>query len=158
MKRYVIRSIKYLLALCVLYVVIVFLSCKSSSYPISFGEYLSLLLNSTKGYILIVATILLAAFYPLFGYVNREVEASIEKDSEQIINAFSSYGFILKSNASGRMVFRASGLDRLTMLFEDEITVIEKGNSVLISGLRRKAVKIALRLDGYMYHKNIGNE
>ncbi|MBQ0080154.1 MAG: hypothetical protein KBS95_01195 [Alistipes sp.] len=158
MKRYIIRSVKYLLALCVLYVTIVYLSCKTSSYPISFTEYLSLLLSTTKGHILVAATILLSAFYPYFGYVKREVEASLNSDSEQIIRAFSSYGFCLVEQSDKHMVFRATGLDRLTMLFEDEISVTPKNGGVLISGLRRKAVKIAIRLEGYMYHKNLSNE
>lgn len=152
--KYFIRSVKYFAALCVLYWALVWLSASTSAFPITNMQYLQLMFSTWRGWMLIVATVLLAATYPRFGFVTKRVECCIDHDREQIENAFRIGGYELKSQTDDEMTFRAtSPLNRLTMLFEDEIKVKQWAGWVEISGLRRTTVKIAMRLDSYITNK-----
>lgn len=154
MKTYIIRSVKYFIALCVLYVLCVSLMKQSQ---LTYGEYLQLMFATWRGYALVGVTVLLALTYPYFGFIKREVDANFEEDRSQIISAFSVNGFDLIEETQGKMVFRASGLKRITMLFEDKIEVEENGATILMSGLRREAVKVILRMNTYITNKRRAN-
>jgi hypothetical protein len=41
---------------------------------------------------------------------------------------------------------------RLSMLFEDRVTVTVEEDGVTITGLRRQVVRIAIRLKGYIHN------
>ena len=64
--------------------------------------------------------VLLAAFYPRFGFIVRRVEGDVEEHREQIVNAFRSAGFELRREEDDALFFRAKGpLHRLLLLGED---------------------------------------
>ena len=147
--RYLVRSAKYFIAFCVLYLVVVWLSLKTTrGMDVGIWDYILATFQSTKGQLLGVAVVVLAAFYPRFGFMTRRVECDMEEEKDVIIAAFARAGFSLKGESDGRMVFRATNvLDRIVMLFEDEIVVEQQGEQITLDGIRRGVAKVIYRLN-----------
>lgn len=154
--KYIVRSLKYLLLISVLYVALLWVS---SIYTYnSMVDVMTLLkaqLGSERGVWLVATFIGLALLYPRFGYVRRIVEdVDIEGDRIRIDNAMKLYGFKFAGVREGRLVYRAEGIiRRITLLFEDEVLVREVEGGVEIEGLRRSAVRIIYQLRAYIEHK-----
>lgn len=66
--KYLIRSVKYFIALCVLYLIIMALMLLTNTSVLTPSETFSALVRSTRGQVLIVAVVLLSALYPKFGF------------------------------------------------------------------------------------------
>lgn len=148
--RYLVKCVKYFVAFCVLYVALVWLATKTSSAGLDISVWDSIMttLQSQRGWMLMVAVVLLSAFYPRFGFMTRQVEAQLDDDREQIIKAFELSGFALYSESDEKLVFRGDNiLKRGFMLFEDEITVSQYGQWVVLSGNRRGVAKAEYRLE-----------
>ena len=154
--RYFVRAVKYLFAFCVLYVGIVWLSMATGhDMGVSVWEQIAATFQTTRGQLLGLAVVVLSAIYPRMGFITRRVECSMEEDSEQVMNAFALSGYKLISEEEGRKVFRAAGvIDKLIMLFEDEIVVEQYGQWVEIKGVRRGVARVYYRLATYMQNKH----
>ena len=154
--KYAIRSLKYLLLICVLYVALLW---ASSVYTyngmVDVATLLKAQLGSDRGLLLIVAFVVLAILYPRFGYIRRTiVGADIEGDRIRIDNAMKLYGFKFVEVREGALVYRAEGIiRRITLLFEDEILVRQMEDGVEVEGIRRSAVRIIYQLNAYIEHK-----
>lgn len=146
--RYLVRAVKYFAAFCVIYLAVVLLSVSTmNGYEQSVWDYVWATLQTTRGQLLVVAVVVLSAFYPRFGFITRRVEWDMEDERDQIIATFALAGFSLREEGDGRMVFRADNmLDRLVMLFEDEITVVQYGQWIDITGIRRGVAKVVYRM------------
>ena len=154
--KYAIRSLKYLLLLCVLYVALMWLSSVSTyGGAVDTMTLLRAQLSSERGVWLVVAFVALALFYPKFGYVCREVAgADIEADRVRIDNAMQLYGFKFAEVRDGALVYRAEGIvRRVILLFEDEIVVRRTEGGVEVEGKRREAVRIIFQLSAYIDNK-----
>ena len=154
--KYAIRSLKYLILFCVLYVAMTWLS-SISQYDglVDVETLLRAQLGSERGLWLVVCMVVLALFYPRFGFVRRVVkDVDIENDRIRIDNAMKLYGFKFAEVRDGVAIYRAEGLlRRITLLFEDEIVVRQVEGGVEIEGLRRTAVRIIYQLSAYIEHK-----
>ena len=154
--KYAVRSLKYLLLICVLYVALLW---ASSIYTYNgMVDVMTLLraqLGSDRGLLLIVAFVVLAIFYPRFGYIRRTISgADIEGDRIRIDNAMKLYGFKFVEVREGALVYRAEGIiRRITLLFEDEILVRKVEDGIEVEGIRRSAVRIIYQLNAYIEHK-----
>lgn len=149
--RYIIRSVKYFAAFCVLYLAASWLSLRTSGIDVSLWDSVTAAMHTSRGALLAAAVVLLAAAYPRFGFVTRRVEADMDEDRERIVTAFLQSGFRLAGEHDGAMVFRAAGLLRRTMLlFEDEVRVEQYGQWVEITGIRRAVARVACRLELYV--------
>ena len=154
--KYAIRSLKYLLLICVLYVALTWLSAVFTyNGAVDVATLLKIQLGSERGVWIVVAFVALALFYPRFGFVRRVVEhVNIENDRIRIDNAMKLYGFKFAEVRDGWMVYRAEGIvRRVTLLFEDEILVRQVEGGVEIEGLRRTAVRIIYQLKAYIEHR-----
>ena len=80
-----IRSVKYFIALCVLYLIIMALMLLTNTSVLTPSETFSALVRSTRGQVLIVAVVLLSALYPKFGFIRRQEIGSLRKNREQIL-------------------------------------------------------------------------
>ena len=143
------RSAKYFVALCVLYAAIMAVLCAAGMSAVPADRLAYVLLHTWRGAMLGGMALLLAATYPRFGFVKREVAADFDGDRERIVNVFASAGFVPTGETDGRITFRAaSGLRRLRLMWEDEITVTRNGSgSTVIEGIRRVAVPAAFRIE-----------
>lgn len=154
--KYAVRSLKYLLLICVLYVALLW---ASSIYTyngmVDVATLLRAQFGTQRGVWLVVAFVALALFYPRFGYIRRVVQgADLEADRIRIDNAMKIYGFKFVEVRDGALVYRAEGvINRLVLLFEDEILVRKVEGGVEVEGIRRRAVRILLQLNAYIEHK-----
>lgn len=153
MKKYLIRSVKYLIALCVLYVVLMWLMNYSEQSLITFAERWKIMFSTWRGWSMIAGTVLLAATYPLFGYVKREVKGNIVTDRNEIDMAAEAAGLHLIAENESELVYRSNGLRRLIRLGEDEVRIRQKGSQIEVEGLRSSAVRLAFDAERYIKSK-----
>ena len=147
--KYLVRSVKYFVAFCVIYVAVVWLSLKTTrGMEVSVVDYIMATLSTTKGQLLMAAVVVLSAFYPRFGFMTRRIECDIEEERDALMAAMALAGYSLKSESDEGLVFRANSiLDRVVMLFEDEIVVEQQGEQITLSGIRRGVAKVIYRLN-----------
>ena len=145
--RYLIRAVKYLLAFCVIYLAVVWLSLKTMrGMDVSVMDYVLATLHTTKGQLLMAAVVVLSALYPRFGFMTRRVECDMEEERDSLLANMALAGYTLREESEGRMVFRATSiLDRIVMLFEDEIVVEQYAQWINITGIRRGVAKVMYR-------------
>lgn len=145
--KYLIRSVKYFCAFCVIYLAVIWLSLKTTrGMDVSVMDYVLATLQTTKGQLLMVAVVVLSAFYPRFGFMTRRIECDIEEERDSLMQAMALAGYSLKSESSEEMIFRANSiLDRIVMLFEDEIRVTQYGQWACLTGNRRAVAKVMYR-------------
>ena len=145
--RYLIRSMKYLLAFCVIYLAVVWLSLKTTrGMDVSVMDYVLATLQTTKGQLLMAAVVVLSALYPRFGFMTRRVECDMEEERDSLLANMALAGYTLREESEGRMVFRATSiLDRIVMLFEDEIVVEQYAQWINITGIRRGVAKVVFQ-------------
>ena len=86
--KYLIRSVKYFIALCVLYLIIMALMLLTNTSVLTPSEPFSALVRSTRGQVLIVAVVLLSALYTKFGFIRRQEIDSLFFFFVFFINAF----------------------------------------------------------------------
>ncbi len=157
MKRYFVRSVKYLVALVILYVGLMAVMHYSQHSPITFAQRWQLMFQQWNGWGMVVVSILLAATYPFFGYTKRSFEGDIVADREQLDAAARFVGLELVSESTSEngveLVYHAKGLRRLTMLFEDDVVVRQNGTQIEVEGLRRVAVRMAFDAERYITNK-----
>ena len=153
MKKYLIRSAKYFVALCVLLVAIMALN-RAMGSTLTIRETFYVRFHTTRGLLLPVVVVVLALCYPRFGFIVRRVEGDTELDREQIVNAFRSAGFSLRREEEGTLFFRADGfVQKLLLLWEDEIRVSQYGQWIELDGIRRGVARVQYRLDSYLQMK-----
>lgn len=147
--RYLIRAVKYFFAFCVLYVGVVWLSILTQKgMDISVWDSISATMATERGRMLALAVVALSAAYPFFGFVKRSVKWDMATDADRLVEIFAAAGFALKLKSEGKMIFKANNiLDRLVMLFEDEIVVEQQGEQITLSGIRRGVAKVIYRLN-----------
>lgn len=145
--RYLIRAVKYLFAFCVIYLAVVWLSLKTMrGMDVSVMDYVVATLQTTRGQLLMAAVVVLSALYPRFGFMTRRVECDMEEERDSLLANMALAGYTLREESEGRMVFRATSiLDRIVMLFEDEIVVEQYAQWINITGIRRGVAKVMYR-------------
>ena len=154
MKKYIIRSVKYFIALCVLYVTMMALMHYSEHAPITFAQRWELLFATWRGWGMVVATIVLAATYPYFGFAKRAFEGNIIADREEFTMAAEVSGLELMSATETELRYRAKGLRRLVKLYEDEVVVRQNGTQIEVDGLRSLSVRFAFDAERFITNKH----
>ena len=144
-----IRAVKYFFAFCVLYVGVVWLSILTQKgMDISVWDSISATMATERGRMLALAVVALSAAYPFFGFIKRSVKWDMVTDADRLVEIFAAAGFALKEQSEGKMIFKANNiLDRLVMLFEDEIVVEQQGEQITLDGIRRGVAKVIYRLN-----------
>lgn len=156
MNKYLIRSVKYLIVFCVLYVALLWVMHQFQPFSehISFGQrWLMMFQNGWQGWSMVVGTILLATTYPFFGYTKRSIVGNIVTDREQLNRAAEFTGLVLVEDNGYELTYHAKGVRRFVLLFEDEVKVRQNGDEVEIEGLRRVAVRMAFDAERYITNK-----
>lgn len=103
---------------------------------------------------MVVATILLAATYPYFGFAKRAFEGSIATDREEFTMAAEVSGLELVRGNETELVYRTKGLRRLVKLYEDEVVVRQNGTQVEVDGLRSLSVCFAFDAERFITNKH----
>lgn len=142
-----------MVALAVLYVGLMAVMHYSQHSPITFAQRWQLMFEQWNGWGMIIVSILLAATYPFFGYTKRSFVGDIVADREQLDTAARLVGLELVSTTDNELLYRAKGLRRVTMLFEDDIIVRQNGTQIEVEGLRRVSVRMAFDAERYITNK-----
>lgn len=142
-----------MVALVVLYVGLMAVMHYSQHSPITFAQRWQLMFEQWNGWGMVIVSILLAATYPFFGYTKRSFEGDIVADREQLDTAARFVGLELVSANGNELLYRAKGLRRVTMLFEDDIVVRQNGTQIEVEGLRRVSVRFAFDAERYIINK-----
>lgn len=151
--RYFLRSIKYLLLLSLLYVALVWAMYLLGAEPqVDPWLQIEVHLRSTVGKQMVVVFVVLAALYPLFGFMRKRIEGySSERDGERLANAMSIYGYKLHESKDGVDIYRAeSPAKRLSLMWEDRIEVRVEDGVLEMRGIRRMVARIGYQLETYI--------
>ena len=153
--KYILRSLKYLAVLCVLYVAMVWLRLVAEPMPVTLWEAVEAYLGTDRGRLMMVCFVALAAVYPLFGFMrSRIAECDIVEDRVRIDNAMHVYGFKFVEECEGVLIYRAVGiLQRLWFVFEDRVEVRKIDGGVELYGVRRAVARIAFQLKAYVANR-----
>ena len=153
--KYAVRSLKYLVLLCVLYVALTYLMSFVEPSDATVWQQLLKHLNTRNGLFMVIAFLVLAALYPKFGFMCSQVEdCDIVKDRIRIDNAMRLFGFKVEQELEGRIIYRAEGIvHRLSLMFEDQIEVRPTETGVELVGLRRSVARVALQLKSYIHNR-----
>ena len=121
---------------------------------LSLGELLQMRFAESRGKMLVVAIIVLAALYPRFGFMTSRIEeCSYERDGARIDNAMRLYGFKLIEERGDIKIYGADTiLRRLTLMFEDRIELRSIEGGIEIKGLRRSVARVAYQLQTYLHN------
>ncbi|MFI3333089.1 MAG: hypothetical protein SNH07_07145 [Rikenellaceae bacterium] len=140
----------------VVLVVVTLLMRLNGSIEITPSEQLAIFM-ANNGALKLAFFVVLAATYPLFGFVKRGVEGDIVENRDQIIVAMESSGFTLCEERDGVMIFRANTiLRRIAFLFEDRIEVRQVANQIQMDGIRKGVVYAVYCLDGFIKNSKRG--
>jgi hypothetical protein len=152
--KYVVRSLKYLVLLCVLYVALTYIMTFVEPTDATIWQQLLKHLNTRNGLYMVIAFVLLAALYPKFGFMRSHIEGcDIKGDRVRIDNAMRIFGFRVEQESEGGIIYRAEGIvHRLSLMFEDRIEVRAIEGGVELVGLRRSVARVALQLKSYMHN------
>lgn len=153
--KYVVRSLKYLVVLCVLYVALTYLMSFVEPSTATVWELLLTHLNTRNGLYMVIAFLLLAALYPKIGFMRSRIEdCDIVGDRIRIDNAMRIFGFRVVEEGGDRVIYRAEGIvHRLSLMFEDSIEVSAVDGGVELRGLRRSVARVALQLQSYINNR-----
>lgn len=148
--RYLQRSLKYFLSLCVLYAAIIYCFSFATYAVVTPGDRFHALMSTPRGMFLLGAMFLLSAVYPYFGYMRRYVDGDLVKHREAILRSCTQQKLKLDHESEGRMTFIAdSYFKRVTMMFEDHIKVVQDGEGrLVITGNRKVVAFLVYRLEG----------
>ena len=156
--RYFIRSVKYLILLCVLYVALewlmLFFAPDATIEGLTLGEVLNYRLEHDRGMWLVVAFVGLAALYPLFGFMKMRLDnCNYERDAIRLENAMRTFGFKLKEDRGNVKIYGADSiLRRALLMFEDEIEVHIFESGIELRGLRRTVARVGYQLSAYIHN------
>lgn len=158
--KYVVRSLKYLVLLCVLYVALTYLMTFVEPTDATVWQQLLKHLNTRNGLYMVIAFVLLAALYPKFGYMRSLIqECDIKEDRVRIDNAMRIFGFRVEQEGGDCVVYRAEGIvHRLSLMFEDRIEVRAVEGGVELKGLRRSVARVALQLRSYIDNRRFESD
>lgn len=153
--RYIISSIKYLIFLALLLLGISYLMIIYEGHDTTLWEYVEWKFTDKDGIIMLTALVVLAALYPLFGYMRKRVaNCSLAEDKLRINNAMQTYGYRYVGDKDGAQIYRAAGiLQRLTLRFDDKIELRQVGNDVEFYGIRSRVARIVFQLEAYLNNK-----
>lgn len=151
--RYLVRSVKYFVKLCVICTAAFLVMVLANMTPLTPAEAPAILFHTPQGWILIVAAVVLAAFYPRFGFLTRQVAGDVEANRQQVINALKSAGYALTpgGNTDGKLTFRAANpLRRMAWLWEDTITAGQYGQWIVLSGPGKHVASVENKLRSFL--------
>ncbi len=155
--RYVQRSIKYFLAICVVYAAMLYVLSLTEMLVLTGGETFNALISTPRGVFMLVAVVALSAAYPRFGFIERKIKGSIVLNREQIDRAFATQHFKLMSDDGNRLTYIAdSPFKRLFLLFEDHILVTQVGDEIEMRGNRKRVAYVLYRLQPTINHTSEG--
>lgn len=145
--RYLFRAFSYFVRLLVL-ILLALLITYLLGWLNTGGQPIYTVLISPRGAMLIGLVVILSALYPRFGFTTVEVKGDVDKNREQLLEAFKHYDYALDREEDGKLIFRAnSGLKRLWAQYNDSITVHQITQHISIEGRSQMVGRVMTALE-----------
>ncbi|HOG41100.1 MAG TPA: hypothetical protein PK979_04375 [Bacteroidales bacterium] len=144
MKKYLIRSIKYLIYCLVFFFIIVGLLFLWQ-YAKNPDMTCSCMFKEGSMPKLVIFFLLVAGTYPALGFVKRKfhLNGDYPKYAEIIEDAFREAGYKLDKKDDEKVIFRhAKAVTRLTRMYEDAITFDLTQDPIVVDGIRKDVDRI----------------
>lgn len=147
MNRYGIRAAKYALQLTIL--LLVFYSVlRLVGYD---NAPLEVLWMTPRGFMLVVAIVAFALLYPFLGYTKKTLTFDANKRLEDVERVMGMCGYIKESQTADELKFRGSTTSkRLSLMYEDTITITTTDGLSIMQGPRKEVVKIYFRMGTFI--------
>lgn len=147
MNRYGIRAGKYALQLTILFFVF-FGVLRLTGYDKAPLEALWL---TPRGLMLIGAILIFALIYPFLGYTKKTLVFDANKRTDDVMRVMGMCGYIKISETPEVMTYRASTTSkRISLMFEDTITITTTDGLSVMQGPRKEVVKIYFRMGTFI--------
>jgi hypothetical protein len=149
MNDYIRRSAKFILYIVLIFFIVLGL------YPLmKYGKPLSVsmsdLLNNSRFTTMFGILMAYGLLYPMIAFtkIKRHLNGSFEQNRDKIERAFEKLEYIKTQDVPGKVVFRKkSQFARLVQWHEDEITLYTDENPVIISGFRKRVIRVDKMID-----------
>lgn len=149
MKDYIRRSAKFILYIVLIFFVVL------GIYPLMkygkpLSDSLSDLLNNSRFTTMFGILIVYGMIYPMIAFVKikRHLNGSFEQNRDKIERAFEKLEYVKTQDAPGIVAFRKkSQFARFVQWHEDEITLYTDENPVIISGFRKRVIRVDKLID-----------
>ena len=151
--KHLLHAVKYFLACCLLAAVVVagLMICGQSRFGFddvpALAEHVGMMLACFA---------VASALYPKIGFTRRKVAGDLSDEGRAtLLNAFAAAGYEPVGEAAGVLRFRAKTFGRrLRRFFDDEITVTQEGQWLVLDGHRTEVFRVLHHWDAYAPHKN----
>jgi hypothetical protein len=149
MKDYIRRSAKFILYIVLIFFVVLGL------YPLmKYGKPLSVsmgdLLNNSRFTTMFGILMVYGMVYPMIAFVKvkRHLNGSFEQNRDKIERAFEKLEYVKTQDIRGIVAFRKkSQFARFVQWHEDKITLYTDENPVIISGFRKRVIRVDKLID-----------
>jgi hypothetical protein len=149
MKDYIRRAAKFIVYIVLIFFIVLGL------YPLmKYGkpipESLREMLNNTRFTTMFGILMVYGMLYPMIAFVKikRHLNGSFEQSRSKIERAFEKLEYIKTQDIPGKVVFRKkSQFARLVQWHEDAITLFTDENPVIISGFRKRVLRVNKMID-----------
>ena len=149
MKDYIRRSAKFILYIVLIFFIVLGL------YPLmKYGKPLSEsvreMLDNSRFTAMFGILMLYGLLYPMIAFVKikRHLNGSFEQNRDKIEKAFEKLEYVKTLDIPGKVAFRKkSQFARLVQWHEDQITLFTDENPVIISGFRKRVIRVDKMID-----------
>lgn len=152
MQRYVVRSVKYLIWILIIFFVIFAMMNITGTSEVKGLSGLMAMAGTERGKILMAVIVALALAFPLVGFIKRTVNGTFDKSD--IDQTMKSIGYKLSEYKGDSMVFHATNpMKKLSTYFEDRIEICVYDKHITIDGRRKDVFIIEYRLNKMLVSK-----
>ena len=149
MKKYIIRTLKYILQFSVMFFVL-FTILHLTGFAQKDIDYEQVFV-SMNGALLVGFVLIFALAYPKFGFIKRTLTFNALQHKDDIVNIMQMCSYELVESDETTMTFRARGVIKKTsLLYEDQIVISTVDSLSTIEGPRKEAVKASFRFETYI--------
>lgn len=147
--RYFIRSVKYFIYICLLLAVIV---AALTALGMVEADIDKMFRHGSKSLWMMAGMFaVISGIYPLFGYAARQIYVhglNLDGIRDTATEFMAEKGYVAEMADGGKITFRQKNLaHRLTRIWEDRITFIEKDGGIWVEGLRKDVVRLVMGLE-----------
>ncbi len=141
--KYLIRSIKYLVFIVIMFTLTITIFFYLSPNKQEDLTILDMFQHNSNQ--LVIFFVAFSAIYPLIGYGKKQIFVSnFVQNKEAIIEIFTNANFVIDKQTDTLLVFKLKNpLMRLLRTFEDRVTIDFSENPVLIEGLRKDVFRFS---------------
>ncbi len=147
-KRYIIRTLKYMVFLTVIFAIMLYFFRAIDYIKVPLGE----LFHSERALYAALLILGFALIHPLLGYNRKRLTFDATQHVEQVENVMARGGYKREpGDSADRMVFRAmTSSKRMILLWEDEIVITTADGVSAIEGPRKETVKAYFRMGTFI--------